>query len=268
YWEAVRRLQSTANKNEYSKIVHSTGVSCLTMCAASPAFLHPSFFPLDPFHLFYENCMVHIWDLWVIHSSEDEQILCIHMPAEMASELGEEIEKARKSLPPSFASPIRNPYLKHNSQFRVYEWMALLHWYIIPIAWELDFDREVLENFVQFADIIEVAMSHTPKSDQDLYALHNLIKSFLEGFERLYVNNDHEKVSRCRLCIWQLIHIPLHISRNGSIRFGSQAIIERAIEEIGHKVRSRKAPFANIATMLYERASIKVLYLQYPLIKI
>jgi hypothetical protein len=120
--------------------------------------------------------------------------------------------------------------------------MALLHWYIIPIAWELGFDEEVLENFVQFVNIIEVAMSHTPKSDYDLAALYILVKSFLEEFERLYVQNDPEKVSRCRLCIWQLIHVPHHIAWNGSIRFGSQATVEHAIGEIGHKVRSKKAP--------------------------
>jgi hypothetical protein len=59
--------------------------------------------------------------------------------------------------------------------------MALLHWYIIPIAWELGFHEEVLENFVQFVNIIEVAMSHTPKSDDDLAALYTLIKSSLKG---------------------------------------------------------------------------------------
>jgi hypothetical protein len=35
--------------------------------------------------------MVHIWDLWVSHSSDDVQI---HMSTRMASQLGEEIEKA------------------------------------------------------------------------------------------------------------------------------------------------------------------------------
>ena len=138
--------------------------------------------------------------------------------------------------------------------------MALLHWYIIPVAWELHFDREALKNFVQFVNIIEVAMSHMPKSDEDI-ALYNLVKSFLEEFERLYVHNDPVKVSRCRLCIWQLIHVPMHIAWNGSIRFGSQATVECAIGEIGHKVRSKKAPFANISTMLYERACIAVLSL-------
>ena len=117
---------------------------------------------------------------------------------------------------------------------------------------------------MQFVNVVEVAMSHTPKSDEDLASLYNLVSSFLEGFERLYVQGDPAKVSRCRLCIWQLIHVPVHIAWNGSIRFGSQATCERAIGEIGHKVRSKKAPFANIATMLFERANNKVLTLHYP----
>ena len=142
YWETIKRLESAKTKNEHKKIVQETGISRLTICAASPAFSHPSFFPLDPFHLFYENCMVHIWDLWVTHSSDDEMI---HMDAEMASELGEEIEKAITTLPPSFSGPIRNPYKKRHSQYKVYEWMALLHWYIIPIASELGFDEHVLK---------------------------------------------------------------------------------------------------------------------------
>jgi hypothetical protein len=261
YWETIERLQCADNQKERQKIVKETGISRLTICAASPAFHHPSFFPLDPFHLFYENCMVHIWDLWVTHSTIDEKI---HMDKDMASLLGEEIEKAVNTLPSSFCGPIRNPYKKRHSQYKIYEWMALLHWYIIPIAWELDFDNDVLRNFAQFVDIVEVAMSHSPKSNVDLVLLHNLIKSFLQEFERLYVHDDPALVSRCRLCIWQLIHIPLHIEWNGSIRFGSQATVERAIGEIGHKVRSKKAPFANIATMLFERANTKALTLHYP----
>ena len=148
------------------------------------------------------------------------------MSEEMASELGEEIEKAMATLPPSFSGRIRNPDTKRSSQYKVFEWMALLHWYIIPIGLELGFNRNVLSNFAQFVDIVEVAMSHTPKSNEDLASLYNLVCSFLEGFERLYVQNDPAKVSRCWLCIWQLIHVPTHIAWNGSIRFGSQATCE------------------------------------------
>ena len=249
YWATIEKLQSAHTIDEQRKIAKSTGISRLTICAASPAFLHPSFFPLDPFHLFYENCMVHILDMWVKYSDEGE---LIHMRKEMAAKFGVEVDNAMETLPPSFSSPIRNPDAKRNSQYKAFEWMGLLHWYIIPVAWELGFNREVLENFVQFVNIIEVAMSHSPKSDEDIAALYNLVKSFLKEFERLYVHNNPEKVSRCRLCIWQLIHVPMHIASNGSIRFGSQATVECAIGEIGHKVRSKKAPFANIATMLHE----------------
>jgi hypothetical protein len=36
-----------------------------------------------------------------------------------------------------------------------------------------------------------------------------------------------------------------HIRWNGSIRLGSQATVERSIGEMGRKIRSKKAPFAN-----------------------
>ena len=38
--------------------------------------------------------MLHIWDLWITHSSSDDKI---HMDRDMASELGEEIEKGVKT---------------------------------------------------------------------------------------------------------------------------------------------------------------------------
>jgi hypothetical protein len=188
------------------------------------------------------------------------------MDKEIASELGEEIERGVKTLPPSFSGLVRNPYKKHHSQFKVYEWMALLHWYIIPIAWELGFNQEVLNNFADFATIVETAMTISPMSDEDLSNLHSLAMSFLHEFERLYVENDPMKVARCRLCIFQLIHIPYHILWHGSIRFGSQATVERAIGEVGHKIRSKKAPFANMASILFERATAKMLTLKYPIL--
>ena len=146
------------------RLLKSTGIAQLTISAASPAFLHPSFSPLDPFHLFYENCMVHIWDMWVKNSASDEKI---HMDEEMVKGIG----NAMETLPPSFSSPIQNPDTKCGSQYKVFEWMALLHLYILRIAWELGIDEEVLDNFAQFVNIVEVAMSHSSFINQysDLY---------------------------------------------------------------------------------------------------
>jgi len=40
--------------------------------------------------------------------------------------------------------------------------------------------------------------------------------------------------------------------------------VERAIGEVGHKIRSKKAPFANLANIIYEREMVKILLLLYP----
>jgi hypothetical protein len=262
YWKTIERLEAVkSTKTQYAAIVRETGVSGLPLCAASPAFSHPFFFPLDPFHLFYENCMPHMWDIWVSYSSELETV---YMSQDIASKLGAEAEKAIATLPPSFCGPIRDPYKKRQSQYKIYEWMALLHWYIVPIAWELGFDQEVVKNFARFSNVVEYAMTPVPRTQKDLIKLYDQIVCFLRGFENLYVRDDPSKISRCRLCIFQLIHVPYHISYNGSIRFGSQATCERAIGDIGHGIRSKKSPFKNIASYKTDKQSARILHLLYP----
>ena len=96
--------------------------------------------------------------------------------------------------------------------------MALLHWYIIPIGIELEFNPVVLDNFSHFVEAVEMAMTIKPKSEAELNTLHHLLCTFLEGFQRIYIGDNPEKVARCRLCIFQLIHVPIHIKWNGSIR--------------------------------------------------
>ena len=97
------------HRGKYKELVKKTGVSGLAICAASPAFSHPYFFPLDPFHLFYENCMPHFWDMWI---SNDSKLEPIYMSPDIASKLGAEAERAIVTLPPSFCGPIRDPYKK------------------------------------------------------------------------------------------------------------------------------------------------------------
>jgi hypothetical protein len=261
YWNVIEQLQNASSNARMTAITKETGVSRMPLCAASPAFVHPSFFPLDPFHLLYENCMAFLWDLWVTISSPSE---IIHLGVEKASKFGNLVFEAKSTLPASFCGPVRDPFLKRQSQYKIYEWMALLHWYIIPIGIEVEFPPALLKKFSDFVEVVEMAMTISPRSEQDLIALHKLIQRFLKDFERIYVGNEPTKVSRCRLCIFQLIHVPQHIEWNGSIRLGSQATVERAIGEIGHKIRSKKAPFANLANIIYEREMIKILCLYYP----
>jgi len=263
YWTTIEQLRAAKTKKDKSEISKTTGVSRLPLCAASVAFIHPTFFPLDPFHLFYENCMAFIWDTWTVLSKPGE---IIHLSSGKAQNLGRLIPPAMSTLPPAFCGPIRDPYLKRQSQYKIYEWMALLHWYIIPIGTEIGMDPTVLRNFSRFVAAVEFAMTIQPRDDAELQDLQKIITKFLAEYERLYIGNDPDKILRARLCIFQLIHVPRHIQWNGSIRVGSQATVERAIGEMGHKIRSKKSPFANLTNLIYERELVKILSLYYPVI--
>ncbi|KIL54155.1 hypothetical protein M378DRAFT_93047 [Amanita muscaria Koide BX008] len=261
YWDTIIKLDNARSKREYSSVVRQTGISRMPLAAASPAFVHPSFFPLDPFHLFFENIVPFIWDIWTVHSTPDEDV---HLSKKMAESFGQLVADGMKTLPPSFSGPVRDPHLKRQSQYKAYEWMALLYWYIVPIGIELGFDGSVLKNFSHLVEIVEFAMTIKERSEEDIEVLQRKINQFLIDFEQLYVGNDPENIGRCRLCVFQLVHIPMHIRWYGSIRLGSQATVERAIGEAGHKVHSKKAPFANMANIFFEKELIKAVQLYYP----
>ncbi|KZP10961.1 hypothetical protein FIBSPDRAFT_913714 [Athelia psychrophila] len=225
----------------------------MPLCVAGGAFLHPSYFPLDPFHLIYENCMTFIWDIWTQLSTPDEQF---HMSSEQAATFGQMVVDAMPTLPPSFCGPICDPHLKRNSQYKIYEWMGLLHWYIIPFAIELGFNETVLSNFVNFVEGVEAATTIASRTAKEIAKIFDLFANFLDGFKAIYVGGDPKKTSRCRLCIFQLIHVAQHIHWN--------ATCERAIGEVGHKIQSKKAPFAQMANLIHEREMVKILAILFP----
>jgi Transposase family tnp2 len=261
YWSTIEKLCKISNNAaETSRIVRNTGVSRLPLCATSLAFSHPNFFPLDPFHLFYENCMAFIWDLWTGSQPSDT----FFIPEEKRKTFGELIPQAMSTLPASFCGPVRDIFSKRHSQYKIYEWMALLHWYIIPIGIELGFNSIILQNFADFSEIITFAMTLKPRSKNELLDLHRLIVRFLCNYEKIYVGSNPENISRARLCIFQLVHIPQHILWNGNIRIGSQATVERSIGEMSRRIRSKKEVFANLTNQVYERELLKVLLLYYP----
>jgi hypothetical protein len=261
YFQTLDMLDKAKTKKERRELSKATGVSRTPLCAASDAFLHPSFFPLDSFHLPFENCAPWFWDMWTSDSDSTESI---HMSPSLAAALGERVSRAYKTLPPTFCGPIRDPHLKRQSQYKMFEWMALVFWYIVPIGLEVGMNQQVLKNFAEFSEIIEFGMTIKGRSNKDLALLYEKVYHFLMDFEDLYIGRNPERIYRARLCIFQLIHIPIHIRWNGSMRMGSQATVERAIGEMGHKIRSKKSPFANLTNIIIEREIARILGLLYP----
>ena len=105
YWETIVKLEGAPSKASRANLTKDSGISRMPLCAASPGFLHPSFFPLDPFHLFYENCMAFQWDLWTTLSLPSEPI---HIGANKACKFGQLIPEALSTLPASFCGLVRD----------------------------------------------------------------------------------------------------------------------------------------------------------------
>lgn len=263
YWQTIIRLQDPANasKRAHARIVRETGVDRMPLAAASPAFTHPSFFPLDPFHLFFENVIALLWDLWSTFTQPGEPG---HIPDELRKQFGEMVEKANLTLPASFCGLVRNPYLKRNSQYKIFEWMAVGYWFVVPMGIELGFNPAILFNFAQLMEIIEFAMTIKERTRDQTFILQTKVNKFLASFEKLYVGANPEHVSRFKYCVFQLVHVPSHIRWNGSVRLGSQASCELTIGATQNSVRSKKAPFANIANNIHDDHSVRLLTLLYP----
>ena len=54
-------------------------------------------------------------------------------------------------------------------------------------------------------------MTILPQIDIDLKTLHKKFGQFLVEYERLYIGEDPKKILCACLCIFQLIHVHLHI---------------------------------------------------------
>ncbi|KAF8224339.1 hypothetical protein L208DRAFT_1512578 [Tricholoma matsutake] len=123
YWNTIEALEMASPGKNKAKIVKNTGISCLPMCATSQAFLHPSFFPLDPFHLFYENCMAFIWVLWMKSQPTD----LFYIPSDKLKRCGELVAQASLStLPTSFCGSVHDPFLKHYTNWLHHEIVKFL----------------------------------------------------------------------------------------------------------------------------------------------
>jgi len=144
YWKTIETLRAARTKNSRSNITKTTGISRLPLCAASVAFAHPTFFPLNPFHLFYENCMAFIWDTWTVLSKPGE---VIHLSSEKAQKLtGGLIPLAMTTLPPAFSGPICDPYLK---------WWCTIPGYVVAMWCDV-----MLRNPSQMWYLIETMQFH------------------------------------------------------------------------------------------------------------
>lgn len=257
FMETIEKLNNEKSPTARKLITRNTGVTHLPMFAASPGWTYPTFYPMDCLHQLYANHANHIHRL-----NLEINVFSVNQHAQFGSMLA----NAMKTLPPVFCGPVRNIAEKINSNYKLYEWMAVVHWYTVPLMHFLHMDTRYIDHYACFVQIAEQAMLVEPKSEADLENLTHLIVEYLTEFERLYIHSP-EELTRARVTTFQLIHIPYMIRSWGTYRGVSQATCERLIGWMGRKVKSKKAPDANLSNLVLEAEKAKCLQLLYPNLK-
>lgn len=257
FMETIEKLNNETSSTARKLIIRNSGVTHLPMFAASPGWTYPTFYPMDCLHQLYANHANHIHRLNIeigLFSNNRH------------AKFGAMLDAAMKTLPPIFCGPVRNIAEKINTNYKLYEWMAVVHWYTVPLMHFLHMDARYIDHYASFVQIAEQAMLVEPKSEEDLQNLTDLIVEYLTDFERLYIHSP-EHLTRARVTTFQLIHIPYMIRSWGTYRGVSQATCERLIGWMGRKVKSKKAPDANLSNLVLEGEKAKCLQLLYPQLK-
>lgn len=68
YWKIIDELLAAHSKQAHARVTKKSGISSMPFAVASKAFIHPSYNLLDPFHLFFENIVALLWDIWSVDS--------------------------------------------------------------------------------------------------------------------------------------------------------------------------------------------------------
>ncbi len=180
------------------------------------------------------------------------------MKPNIASHLEHEIEKAVKTLPPSFCRPIRDPYKKQQSQYKIYEWMAFLYWYITSIASELGFNPDVVKNFALFSNIIEYTMTTPLGHIKTCTCFITKFYFFFKDLKDSMLAMIHLKSLTAGYASFSsfLFHIIFHIMALSDL---AQALCKWTIGNIGHGIRSKNPPFKNIVSYTTDKQCLKML---------
>jgi hypothetical protein len=261
YYDILHMLASTQAPTHLKELRTSTGVMGTANGIFSHAFTYPYFWPLDPAHMIYANIVLLFWDLWTVRAIDGDPFCFDRAKREL---VGEIMEFSVSNIPAALGGAPSNIHLNRNSQYKLWEWAAFLHWFSLPMLFRMNAPTEVIAHWGLFVESIDAIMNHEGVLEEALPTLQRKLDKFVRDFEKIYVRGNIKLVSRCRLYLFQLCHIPEMIRNNGTFRLGSQFGMERTIGFLKHRISSWKEPFSNIAEKIVQQEILFSLAMQYP----
>jgi hypothetical protein len=134
HWLATVQRLDALDEAEREKASTESGIVEAPLASALKLFRFPSFFPIDISHLIYLNVVPNLWDLLRRDGkSKAHPDDLDHFDDAMAGQIGAWVTAAAGTLPSLFGNAPRNIAEKRHSQFKMWEWAAYFHWYLVRV---------------------------------------------------------------------------------------------------------------------------------------
>lgn len=174
------------------------------------------------------------------------------------------MEEAVPDIPGFFGGAPSNLALGRNSQYKLFEWAAFLHWFSLPFLMRLNAPIAIISHWGLLVKVTSLVLDPAGISESQLDLVEKMIVEFIQGFEKIYVRDQLKLADRAKLYLFQLLHIPELIRLNGTYRLGSQFSMERTIGFFKRLIQSQKYPFSNLTNRIIFQELQAILSLHFP----
>lgn len=279
--KALHQISQAKSKGYREKLGRHHGIRC----SKTDPFLGPVIgrrvtssldfarsFPWDWMHLFCENIIPNLVDLWMgrFKSFPDEGTGSYEIPCAIWVKIAQETVEAVKDIPSAFVSAI--PDLIKGRESWTAEIWAFWFMYVAPIVLRNRFQDD--KYYVHMCDLITI-MDITLQFEitrAELEDLRDRIITWVETYEEFYYQYDATRLPACLLVVHGLLHIVDDIVEAGPIWSTWTFFMERFCGHLKRALRSRTQPWThldrrvvNIAHYAHVRAKYDLPELSTPL---
>ncbi|KAG9077980.1 hypothetical protein FS749_010093 [Ceratobasidium sp. UAMH 11750] len=208
-------------------------------------------------HLIFENLVpnkVLLWKgkfKWLEHDDEGYWISDDDWKA-----IGRLTLEATRTVPSQFVGTL--PNIDQDPGLFKAEAHSFWFMYLAPILLNGRLDREYYEHFLAMREIVLVCLELEPTRAQ-VDALEISINEWVQEYERLYYQYEHDCLPACVLTIHALLHIPHYIQQTGPPSVTWSFVMERFC---GHVLRpafsNRVRPYEYLDNFIRRRAQMQV----------
>jgi Transposase family tnp2 len=218
----------------------------------------PRSFPIDVMHLIYENVVPKMFRWWTgeylkkdneDEGDEDDELA---IPKRTWSQIGQDMEDSRMSIPTSYGRALRNIYTYHGS-FKAEEWSNFLLYYSPVLLHGRDrLRRDLFEHYCKLIAAIELAIDYDI-TFEDIDRIKALLVDFVSGYEELYYQYDEQRINACLPTFHLLLHLSESLSNCGPAWVFWQFPCERVCGMLKPMVKSRVFSNRNLSlAILYK----------------